>query len=118
MSENDIKPVALDRWKATGDYAFPAEEDAEGEFVCYDDAVEVIDALNNQISELKTMLSIAEFQRKEMQSERDAAVADAERYRWLRNRCNHIGGGLHIQFSSNASEADAAIDAARAEVRA
>ena len=37
---------------------------------------------------------------------------DAERYRWLRDKCNHVHVGVHIQFSSNERDADAAIDAA------
>ena len=36
----------------------------------------------------------------------------AERYRWLRDKCNHVSVGVHIQFSSNERDADAAIDAA------
>lgn len=121
MSENEIKPVAWVERNANGhdrmwSYSLEswANRPANPEPL-YDQSA--IDALTKQISELETMLSIAEFQRKEMQEERDAAVADAERYRWLRDKCNHIGGGLHIQFSRNASEADAAIDAARAQER-
>jgi len=40
---------------------------------------------------------------------------DAERYRWLRDKCNHVRVGVHIQFSSNERDADAAIDAAMRE---
>lgn len=142
MSDNEIKPVSW-RWLDTCTFrkSIPKTATAGDWNPLYDQSA--IDALTKQIGELKTMLSIAEFQRKEMQAERDeafaaadskagwewkkraekaeeerdAAVADAERYRWLRDKCNHIGGGLHIQFSSNASEADAAIDAARAQER-
>lgn len=87
MSENEIKPVA---WCAVDDmrneWAFAWGGTGRRPWhdsPLYDQSA--IEALNNQISELKTMLSIAEFQRKEMQAERDAAVADAERYRWLRD---------------------------------
>ena len=44
--------------------------------------------------------------------EADALRKDAERYRWLRDKCNHVRVGVHIQFSSNERDADAAIDAA------
>lgn len=40
------------------------------------------------------------------------AMKDAERYRWLRDKCNHVRVGVHIQFSSDERDADAAIDAA------
>ena len=43
------------------------------------------------------------------------ALDDAERYRWLRDKCNHVHVGVHIQFSSNERDADAAIDAAMRE---
>jgi len=89
MSENEIKPVA---WVRVGMVETLTQEvnflvkcgglqEFDSDNPLYDQSA--IDALTNQISELKTMLSIAEFQRKEMQAERDAAVADAERYRWL-----------------------------------
>lgn len=98
MSDNEIKPVAwvdLECWKATNDAgeSFFTDYQDEETVALYEQSA--IDALTNQISELKTMLSIAEFQRKEMQAERDEAnrklsvavadgkalVADAERYR-------------------------------------
>ena len=43
---------------------------------------------------------------------RDDLRKDAERYRWLRDKCNHVHVGVHIQFSSDERDADAAIDAA------
>ena len=43
---------------------------------------------------------------------RDDLRKDAERYRWLRDKCNHVRVGVHIQFSSDERDADAAIDAA------
>ena len=47
---------------------------------------------------------------KELKSERDALKADAERYRWLRDRA------WPFEFKGNSPEdADAAIDAARGE---
>lgn len=39
--------------------------------------------------------------------------ADARRYRFLRDKCNHNVRGWHIQFSTTAADLDAAIDAAR-----
>jgi hypothetical protein len=51
---------APDRYKATGDYAYPSEEDADGEFVSYDD----YEKLRQRCEELE---------------------ADARRYRWLRD---------------------------------
>lgn len=112
MSENEIKPVAwvdLECWKATNDAgeSFFTDYQDEETVALYDQSA--IDALTKQISELKTMLSIAEFQRKEMQAERDAAVADAERYRWLKQASKAeylIARGV---FGLD----DAAIDAAR-----
>lgn len=75
MSENEIKPVA---WCAIDDmrneWAFAWSGTGRRPWhdsPLYDQSA--IDALTNQISELKTMLSIAEFQRKEMQAERDEA---------------------------------------------
>lgn len=129
MSENDIKPVAWVECNANGhdrmwSYSLEswANRPANPEPL-YDQSA--IDALTKQISELKTMLSIAEFQRKEMQAERDEAnrklsvavadgkalVADAERYRWLKRASKAeylIARGV---FGLD----DAAIDAARAQ---
>lgn len=86
MSENEIKPVAwtsecqLSAVRIQGDGIMMAK--GRGwKIGLYDQSA--IDTLTKQVTELKTMLSITEFQRKEMQAERDAAVADAERYRWL-----------------------------------
>lgn len=124
MSENEIKPVA---WRYIGldeDAGFTddpkwAEAYPYSHAPLYDQSA--IDALTKQMSELKTMLSIAEFQRKEMQAERDTAVVDAERYRWVRLR---IGGREAVEddfkweYESGeclAQEVDAAIDAARSE---
>lgn len=77
MSENEIKPVAwVERTESGHDRMWSysleswANRPANPEPL-YDQSA--IDALTNQISELKTMLSIAEFQRKEMQAERDEA---------------------------------------------
>lgn len=47
-----------------------------------------------------------------LEKEVDALRKDAKRYRWLRDKCNHVHVGVHIQFSSNERDADAAIDAA------
>ena len=38
--------------------------------------------------------------------------ANAARYVWLRDKCNHVHTGTHIQFSSQSNDPDAAIDAA------
>ena len=148
MSENKIKPVAwtsecqLSAVRIQGDGIMMAK--GRGwKIGLYDQ--HAIDALNNQISELKTMLSIAEFQRKEMQAERDdyasaadflelemskfqiaadeakaerdAAVADAERYRWLRKHLvNWCPDGDTARLSWQSREVlDAEIDAARSE---
>ena len=127
MSENEIKPVAWVERNENGhdrmwSYSLEswANRPANPEPL-YDQSA--IDALTKQISELKTMLSIAEFQRKEMQSERDAAVADAERYRWLRDNCqeaaDYYATAGQLYFGTYGySGIDAAIDAARAEGRA
>lgn len=102
MSENEIKPVAwmLEcqnmgtgtnwklSWTRSGAGVCSRIEGAAHEVSLYDQST--IDALTQQISELKTMLSIAEFQRKEMQAERDAAVADARRWNEL---CRQIDAG-------------------------
>ncbi len=100
MSENEIKPVAwvdLDMWIATndaGDSFFTDYQD--------DDTVAVYD--QSAIDRLT--------------AERDAAVADAQRYRWIRLR---IGGREAVEddfkweYESGeclAQEVDAAIDAA------
>jgi len=75
MSENDIKPVAwVERTESGHDRMWSysleswANRPANPEPLYEQSA---IDALTKQIGELKTMLSIAEFQRKEMQEERD-----------------------------------------------
>lgn len=128
MSENEIKPVAWlvgNSW--SGPYAL-RNTDPNGwgyaePLMRIFDHQSAIDALTQQISELKTMLSIAEFQRKEMQAERDAAMADAGRYRWLRDNCQEAAdyyattGQLYFG-TYGYSGIDAAIDAARAEGRA
>lgn len=51
MGDNEIKPVVLVRWTATGDYGFPAEQDAQGEFVSYDEAMEVFDRMTAEIAD-------------------------------------------------------------------
>lgn len=126
MSENEIKPVAwtsecqLSAVRIQGDGIMMAKGRGWG-IGLYDQSA--IDALTKQIGELKTMLSIAEFQRKEMQSERDAAVADAERYRFLRNApIEFPAQGVEVAaWDDGYGEAirgdalDAAIDAARAK---
>lgn len=129
MSENEIKPVVWDMsCETTVDGAeIPGTTDItpcpHGRFVHIDDYKSAIDrltaALEASRKEAQFLRSHRPIARRltEVTADRDAAVADAERYRWLRDKCNHIGGGLHIQFSSNASEADAAIDAARAQER-
>ena len=90
MSENEIKPIAwmLEcqnmgngtgwklSWTRSGAGVCLRLNGEAHEVALYDQSA--IDALSKQISELKTMLSIAEFQRKEMQAERDAAVADRD----------------------------------------
>lgn len=109
MSDNEIKPVAW-RWLDTCTFrkSIPKTATAGDWNPLYDQSA--IDTLTNQISELKTMLSIAEFQRKEMQAERDAAVADAYQWQrwlpWLRS--------LNRKPFNLAKEI-AAIDAARAK---
>lgn len=81
MSENEIKPVAwtsecqLSAVRIQGDGIMMAKGRGWG-IGLYDQSA--IDALTKQIGELKTMLSIAEFQRKEMQAERDEAFAAAD----------------------------------------
>ena len=58
------------------------------------------------------------FMLDDLTDERDAALADAERYRWLRDRCDVEDGCLEISVniyshrSPNKSDYDAAIDAA------
>lgn len=122
MSDNDIKPVAwqwqdeIGRWNPV-QYEKAMQRGSNGYKVraLFDQST--IDALNNQISELKTMLSIAEFQRKEMQEERDAAVADAERLRRVIHYAlaQHYYGGHPRQnhWAAHAQSELAAIDAAR-----
>lgn len=147
MSENEIKPVA---WCAVDDmrneWAFAWGGTGRRPWhdsPLYDQSA--IDALSKQISELKTMLSIAEFQRKEMQAERDeafaaadskagwewkkraekaeaerdAAVADAERYRALIEYAlaQHNGGHTpyHNHWAIKAANELSSIDAARAQ---
>lgn len=128
MSENEIKPVAwqwqdeIGKWNPV-QYEKAMQRGVNGYKVRVLFDQSAIEALNNQISELKTMLSIAEFQRKEMQAERDAAMADAGRYRWLRDNCQEAAdyyattGQLYFG-TYGYSGIDAAIDAARAEGRA
>jgi len=153
MSDNEIKPVAWVERNESGHYQMVAHNleswanRRANPQLLYDQSA--IDVLSSQISELKTMLSIAEFQRKEMQAERDeafaaadskagwewkkraekaeaerdAAVADAARYRWLVDSgrfCPSFynkGWGLRsAAFERSTKESlDAAIDAARAE---
>lgn len=150
MRESEIKPVS---WKWQDEtvklnpcqYEKAMQRGVNGYKVraLYDQSS--IDALSSQIRELKTMLSIAEFQRKEMQAERDgyasaadflelemakfqiaadearaerdADVADAERYRWLRkhlvNWCPDYDKESLIWHAREALDAE--IDAARAE---
>ena len=128
MSDNEIKPVAWVERNENGhdrmwSYSLEswANRPANPEPL-YDQSA--IDALTKQISELKTMLSIAEFQRKEMQAERDAAVAYAARYRWLRTRFRVSSldmSGQHGYAPTGevgrikGPSFDAAIDAARAK---
>lgn len=58
MSEK-IEPVAIKRWHATGDYAYPSEEAADGEFVDYDDHATTVSALEARVEELEGALRVA-----------------------------------------------------------
>jgi len=131
MSENEIKPV---------DGAIPARE-FNGELWIPADVALALQskdraAIDRLTAELRhyQMASTAEAnladerhkEIKRLRAERDAAVADAERYRWLR-RADPDDFGLHVTDTGTNSwgahysehlvdeEADAAIDAAMAE---
>lgn len=140
MSENEIKPVAwqwqdeIGKWNPV-QYEKAMQRGVNGYKVraLFDQSA--IDALTNQISELKTMLSIAEFQRKEMQAERDEAnrklsvgVADgkalvaaaAEVCAWVKSG-NGVPVDIDFVFREQAQKIAADIrrlEAARAEGRA
>lgn len=89
------------------------------------------DNLRTEIEQLRRdhdsqggMLELTRARRDELEAENDALMADAERYRWLRNRVFKDGGDLGIQVAgaydnfvggSMADGFDAAIDAARTQ---
>lgn len=123
MSENEIKPLAwmVDEQGMTGQLGTrlywarnggTPPSFGQNHSPLYDQSA--IDALTKQISELKTMLSIAEFQRKEMQAERDAAVADAERRLQLirdtlaNTEWRHGAHNIHRELKAEVRSADAA----------
>jgi hypothetical protein len=121
MSENEIKPVAwvdLETWKATydaGDSFFTDYQD-EDTVAVYDQSA--IDRLTAEREEAQRKLSVAVAEGK-------ALVADAERYRFLRNPPDgnpqpaawiEGRGNEFIESEWLTGEfADVAIDAARSE---
>ncbi|WP_313398151.1 hypothetical protein [Stenotrophomonas sp.] len=97
MSENEIKPVA---W---------VERSENGHDRMWSHS---LDAWANRPANPEPLYSQSAIDR--LTAERDAAVADAERYRWLRR--SRLGPQRAVFLDSETSDQlDAAIDAARAE---
>ncbi len=141
MSENEIKPVAWRCiWNRAGESAWEQYHDESDpmpeQWDCPPDEVQPLydqsaidrmsaDALGYKriADEAAGMLESAEGLIDRLTEERDWAVADAERYRWIRLR---IGGRESVEEDFKweyeggeclAQEVDAAIDAARAKER-
>ena len=127
MSENDIKPVA---WIEPGGDAPPHVQWADGATSVYDREgaklydQSTIDRLTAERDALRSQLDwvVRENDRlldegRDSAAERDAAVADAERYRWLRKHLvNWCPDGDTERLSWQSREVlDAEIDAARSE---
>lgn len=125
MSENEIKPVAwidLECWRLTsdaGDSVFTDYQDEDTVAVYDQSAIDRLTAERDDANWLCRQYVV------KAEAERDAAVPDAERYRFLRNP-PEVGlqpaawiegrGNEFIQSEWLTGEfADAAIDAARSE---
>ena len=126
MSENEIKPV---------DGAIPARRFEGQLWIPADVAIELRSkdraAIDRLTADLKYANMAADAEAdladergreiKRLKAERDAAVADAARYRWLRLRIvgrEAVEDDFKWEYESGeclAQEVDAAIDAARAE---
>ena len=132
MSENEIKTVAwvdLDTWIATNDAgdSFFTDYQDEDTVAVYDQSA--IDRLTAERADaLAAVSSKAGWEWKkraeQAEAERDAAVADAERYRWLRTkfRVSSLDMSGQHGYAPNGEvgrikgpSLDAAIDAARSE---
>lgn len=108
MSENEIKPVypKIDHMQL----------DADGGYYCRHVAAMTDEGLHRK-SEIAGQLGMRDRAIDRLTAERDALRADAERYRYLRDR---MAGEFHVyrrtdELSLLPSELDADIDAARAQ---
>ena len=97
--ESAVEAVAIKRWRATGDYAYPSEECADGEFVDFDDPQSALDALRGEVRDLTadrdSWMDQAEERVRNWHEEHEARLAaerrvaeleaNDRRYRFLRD---------------------------------
>lgn len=79
-----------------------------------------VERLTRECQTLRNVAVTADERAEKAEVERDALRADAERYRWLRERLTHQHRGLHFGWTLDdllsGDDPDEAIDAARGKV--